>query len=77
MKNWDITFAVVLFEVFFLALASAQAPAAGPPPAEGPPAEGADDGRKYELEIQKVLLVNETDFVIFKGLKVKRYNKTS
>lgn len=74
MKNWNIIFAVVLFEAFFLALASAQAPAPAPGP---PPAEGGDDGRKYELEIQKVLLVNETDFVIFKGLKVKRYNKTS
>lgn len=33
-------------------------------------------GHKYDLEIQKVELMNKTDFVEFQGLKVKRLNKT-
>lgn len=33
-------------------------------------------GHKYDLEIQKVLPMNDTDYVVFEGLKVKRYNKT-
>ena len=33
-------------------------------------------GHKYDLEIQKVLPMNDTDYVVFKGLKVKRYNRT-
>jgi hypothetical protein len=42
----------------------------------GPRASKPEDGHKYELEIQKVELMNKTDFVVFEGLKVKRYNKT-
>lgn len=41
-----------------------------------PPPAPDSDGHKYDLEIQKVDLVNETDYVVFEGLKVKRYNKT-
>lgn len=40
----------------------------------GPPA--SNSGHKYDLEIQKIVSVNETDFVVFEGLKVKRLNKT-
>lgn len=33
-------------------------------------------GHKYELELQKVLPMNDTEFVVFEGLKAKRYNRT-
>lgn len=35
-----------------------------------------DFGPKYELELQKVVLLNESDFITFEKLRVKRYNKT-
>lgn len=64
-----------MIAVHFSNWASAQghpaAPAARPPTGEAP-----EDNRKYDLEIQKVLSVNKTDYVIFQGLKVKRFNKT-
>lgn len=41
-----------------------------------PPPTNPEDGHKYDLEIQKVEPANNTDFVVFNGLKVKRYNKT-
>ena len=31
---------------------------------------------KYDLEIQKILLMNESDFIKFDNFRVKRYNKT-
>lgn len=31
---------------------------------------------KYDLEIQKISKANNTDFVVFEGLKVKRLNRT-
>ncbi|CAO1367270.1 unnamed protein product [Diamesa serratosioi] len=37
---------------------------------QGPP------GPKYDVEIQKVLLMNESDYLAFDKIRVKRYNKT-
>lgn len=41
-----------------------------------PPQPDAGGGPNYELEIQKVVLMNDSDFVKFEDLRVKRYNKT-
>ena len=35
-----------------------------------------DLGPKYEIEMQKILLMNESDFIKFDNFRVKRYNKT-
>ncbi|KAG5678085.1 hypothetical protein PVAND_007787 [Polypedilum vanderplanki] len=34
-------------------------------------------GYKYELELKKVLQMNQTDYIKFEGLTVKRFNKSS
>lgn len=46
------------------------------PSSMGSKSPSSSDGHKYDLEIQRVELMNQTDFVVFQGLKVKRYNKT-
>ena len=33
-------------------------------------------GPNYDLEIQKVVLLNQSDYISFQNLRVKRYNKT-
>lgn len=66
---------VVLNIAFLLAVSILCAKSSPLGPSAGPPS-GDDGGYKYDLEIQKVELVNDTDYVVFEGLKVKRYNKT-
>lgn len=60
-KHLAVTCVVVIFSVVSFAQM-------------GPPA--SSQGHKYDLEIQKVEPLNDTVFVVFQGLKVKRYNKT-
>jgi hypothetical protein len=71
MDNKNFKFKIFL--LLTICCSSAVGQMSPPPPAAPEP---ETDGHKYDLEIQKVLLVNETDFVVFQGLKVKRYNKT-
>lgn len=68
-----VQYVILLCGIFLPLCVIGQAPP-GAPPKSSPPEDG--DNRKYELEIQKILPLNESDVVVFHGLKVKRFNKT-
>jgi len=42
---------------------------------QAPKAE-AGEGHQYEVELQRILLTNESEYMTFDKLKVRRYNKT-
>ena len=70
-----IKYTILLLAIFIFEYSNGQG--IGAPPAAGPPEPSEpEDNRKYDLEIQKVLPLNKTDYVVFNGLKVKRHNKT-